>query len=429
MKKFLQALRGKSLTVIENCICLTLVLVMCVLSFGTIFTVSFDLDDETRANINEVLTEVAGSSEEPIVIKEKIDVNFAFLLKSAKLIPDIVESASSTLDSVANGEAPTTDPNDTSKISQDLVDFVVFLFAILASINSFWLVGVCNLLLLSLVITLPLIVLFSAFFALLGFLFNLKNPGKASHKISKAFHRILNIFPLLLLILVFLPDVKFGGAVYGILALCLVGIGIGLLVSRIKPYDGDDFKYINLLQATSALSLVGYVLFFVNIVKSKLFNSVFAAVSGRAVTELASSVATGSGEVDTVPLVMAVVLVYAAYSVIKSMTRLVTRFACMSKSKSPTHVFKALLGLLVAVIPIVMMSGDINLTLTSAQKGNFAAMIVGLVLMLAAEIALYVLPNKLCPNCTAERRREIVTGSYVHESQLQSAPAAESDTI
>ncbi len=430
MNAITKALRGKSLTVIQNLVCVVLIVIMCLLSFGTIFTVSFPMNAEVKDAVEDTLSNIAGDGQtQSYEIKEEIDVNLSFLIKSVSSIGKVVKSVTSAVNELQGAAESGTMPEESpiqkeDILNQDLIDFVVFIFAIMASFRTFWLVGLCNILLIALVVILPVACIISAIGALLGFLGNTDDPGRASHKISKGFHRIINVFPMLLLILVFLPDVKFGGAVYGILALCLVGLGVGVLVSRVKKYEGDDFKYLNILQIGSVVSLIGYILFFVNIVGSKLFNAVFEMLGGHAVNELTAAATGAKKEVDFMPVMLTLILLAVSYFVIKSLTRIVTRIACMSKSKSPTHILSAVIALAVFIIPVMMMNSEPALELAKDQKGNFAAMVVGIFIMLAAEIALTVLPKKLCPACSATRQQEIVTGSYIYGAD-QTADAAD----
>ena len=416
----MKTLRGKSLTVVQNLICATLIIVICLMSFGTIFTVSLNLNDEFKTQVTSTLSDLGSVAGSSIEIKDSIDVDFAFIVKSARVIFKVVKAASSTMNQMqqaASGESSTatsTEPIEfTEDMSQTMIDLVVFMLAILTSFKAHWLVGLCNIFLIAIAIALPITAILSTIKAVFALITNTDDPGKASHKISKAFYKILALFPMLLLALVFLPDVKFGGAVYGILVLCAIGLGVNLLVSRMKKYEGDDFKYLNLLQITSLVSVVGYVLFLVNIVKSELLNSVFSMLAGHAVNELVSVATSQKAEVDFVPFILTLILIATIYFVVNSLTKIVTRIACMSKTKSPASIYDGIVGLATVVIPFYMMN-SMGLTLSDAQKGSFYLCVVGVVILLAVEIFLSVAPQKLCPNCDETRRQEIATGAYVY---------------
>ena len=55
MKKLAQLLPGKTLTMIQALACLLLVVIICCVSFGTIFTVSVEVDSDMKNTIYDVL--------------------------------------------------------------------------------------------------------------------------------------------------------------------------------------------------------------------------------------------------------------------------------------------------------------------------------------------------------------------------------------
>ena len=108
------------------------------------------------------------------------------------------------------------------------------------------------------------------------------------------------------------------------------------------------------------------------------------------------------------------------------MSKIVTRLACMSKSKSSTHIAVTVIGLLAVIAPFILMNTDFNLTLADSEMTAFVLAAIGIVLMLAAEITLKILSDKLCPTVSSKRRKEIVTGSYIYEeATAEEAPVEE----
>jgi hypothetical protein len=286
------------------------------------------------------------------------------------------------------------------------------------------LLGICNLLLLIMAVTVPLTAIISALRAIFGLLFNLKDMGNAFHKISRAFFSLISIFPLIFLVMIVVPEVQLGGATYGIMALCGVGILVNLAASRLKYYDKEDFKYINILQGTMLVGIIGYVLYLFNIMKSKVIEAVYSSVGADTLDQAEDLISGAESEFNVLPLIFGILLIILIFAAVDNLTKLLTRFACMCKSHSDHNIRGAITCILTAVLPFVMMQMDIGFEIGEAEMTPFIISVVGLALMAVAEIALLALPSSICPAVTAVRRQEIVTGAYIYVDPAETADEA-----
>ncbi|MBQ8174748.1 MAG: hypothetical protein IJ009_05035 [Clostridia bacterium] len=429
MKDLSSVLPAKKITLIQTVVCFALILVICFMSFGTIFSLSYDFDADMLDMICEAFYEIFGDEANDVIetIREnehvQIDVSLPFLMDSASSITDIV-------DAIANAaEGGATDPETAigdiadKLASPDFVNFVIFIILLVMSFTSNALVGFCNLLLLIMVIAVPLTAIISAIRAVFGLLLNLKDIGNAFHKISRAFFSIISIFPLVFLVMIVVPKVQLGGATYGIIALCAVGILLNLVASRLKHYESEDFKYINILQLSMLGGLVGYVLYLFNIMKSEIINAVYSAVGADALDQAGDLISGAEKEFDFLPLILSFVLIILIFAAVDNLTKIITRFACMGKSHSDLNIRGAVTSLLTAILPFVMMALDIGFEIGEEQMPAFIISVVGLAIMAAAEIVLAVLPQQICPTVTAVRRQEIVTGAYIYVDPAEAAAA------
>ncbi len=434
MKDLSSILPAKRITLIQTLLCFALIMVILFMSFGTIFSLSYDFDPEMLDMVCEAFYELFGDDANDVIntIKEnqhvQIDVSLPFLAGSVSSISDIIDALKETAEGAASGSVDTRNLADKLS-SPDFVNFVIFIILLIMSFTSNVLVGICNLLLLVMVITVPLTAIISALRALFGLLFNLKDMGNAFHKISRAFFSIISIFPLVFLVMIVVPEVQLGGATYGIMALCGVGILFNLVASRLKHYEKEDFKYINILQFCMLGGLVGYVLYLFNIMKSAIIDAVYAAVGSNAMDQAGDLISGAEKEFDFLPLIFGVLLIILIFASVDNLTKIVTRFACMGKSHSDLNIRGAVTCLLTAILPFVMSAMDIGFEISEAGMSAFIISVVGLALMAAAEIVLAVLPQSVCPSVTAVRRHEIVTGAYIYvdpaEAEESAAVAAE----
>ncbi|MBQ9086885.1 MAG: hypothetical protein IJY47_06825 [Clostridia bacterium] len=453
-KALAKILSGKMLTLIQNIVCVVLIVVMALASFGTIFSMDVDIDSETKASVVDLLNDMK-SGDEKIEIPDKIDVSLPFVIRSFGSLADVISAAVDSVketqenvnklnnaENLEDAEEALNDLEDSKNkskdkdlLSQDLVNFIVFFFALIASFKTHWMVGLCNLLLMFLVFILPLVCVIAAIRALIAIITKRNDPGKAFHKIAKALGSIISVFPLLLVVMVMVPQVQFGGAVTGILGMCVAALIVNLVVSRLKYYDKADFTYLNTVQIVSVGSLVAYLIFFTNIIKSDIMNVLFKRLGSYAVKEgaeaIGSAITKTENEPDFLPVLITVLFVILTIVVIKYLSQIVTRIACMSKSKSDSHIVTGVIALITAILPFVLMNHEeFKLELVGDTKNAYTAAVVGLVLLFALEIVMMILSKTLCAASGAERRREIVTGAYIYdgsdeETVAEEAPAEE----
>lgn len=428
MKDLSSILPAKRITLIQTLVCFALIMVILFMSFGTIFSLSFD--PEMLDMVCEAFYELFGDDANDIIntIKEnqhvQIDVSLPFLANSVSSISDIIDALTETAEGAVSGSDVDMSNLADKLTSPDFVNFVIFIILLIMSFTGNVLVGICNLLLLIMVITVPLTAIISALRAVFGLLFNLKDMGNAFHKISRAFFSLISIFPLVFLVMIVVPEVQLGGATYGIMALCGVGILLNLVASRFKHYEKEDFKYINILQFCMLGGLVGYVLYLFNIMKSEIIDAVYAAVGSNAMDQAGDLISGAEKEFDFLPLIFGVLLIILIFAAVDNLTKIITRFACMGKSHSDLNIRGAVTCLLTAILPFVMSAMDIGFEISEAGMSAFIISVVGLALMAAAEIVLAVLPQSVCPTVTAVRRQEIVTGAYIYVDPAEAAAAA-----
>ena len=458
-KALAKTLSGKKLTLIQNIICVVLIVVMAFASFGTIFTVKTDLDANTLKSVNDLLSNMK-VKDATIEIPEEIDVSLPFMIRSIGSLADVMKAAigaaKDTMDNMndlknaedeeAAEEALKGMEDAKNKFEEmdvkPLVEFAVFFFAIFTTFKTHWMVGLCNLLLLFLVFILPLVCIIAAIRALIAIFSKKNDPGQAFHKIAKALGSIIAVFPLLLVVMAMVPEVAFGGAVTSILTMCIIALVVNLVVSRLKYYDKADFTYLNTVQAVSAGSLIAYLVFFTNLIKSGFIKTLFERLGKYTVKEAGNAAVNAitknetAAKPDFVPVLLTLVFVVLTIIVINYLSKIVTRIACMSKSKSDAHLATGIVAAITAVLPFVLMGLEkFKLQVAEKDKSTLTVAVVGLFLILACEIVMMVLSKTLCSATPVERRREIVTGAYIYveaeeevvaeEAVAEEAPAEE----
>lgn len=449
--KFLEKfISPKKLTVIHTLVCFALIIVMFFLSFGTIFTLDVGKGGEVIGDITDAIEELeeeAGEEFPDIEVPTEINVSFPFILKSAiggiKVVPVLVDSVKEMAEKVEDAEntlnedalAESAMENGVEKtaeeasekvedvedaglkivelINQDLINLICLIIAVINAFTTNFIVGVCYALILVVVIMVPISCIFNAILCIVSIIKNRQDPGKAFHRVGKSFSAIISKFPLILIVKALVPEVQLGGAIIAMFVTIVIGLIISFLASRLKGYEKAELKYLNVLQICSAVSLVAFLVFFFNMAKTHMLDAFFNKSGSYLMDQVGSLVE--NQKVDFLPLLLIYLFVFVLIMICNYLVDIVTRIACMSSSKSDTHIFKTAAGLALVVIPFVLMNTDFKLELGEAEMSSFYVYGVGLILMLVVEIVLKVLSHTVDADISAERRKEIVTGEYVHE--------------
>ena len=470
-KSISKVLPGKLLTIIQSIVCLVLILVICAMSFLPIFTLKVDMPDGVKTKVEEIMDELGNDD---LKIPETIDVSLPFIVKSVvstfSILDDVMEILSDVYDIQDSAEKLQEDADNMqnaadsmdsdiqnaednkeelekkeeelnqsadelqgaidntkdklhSVLDQDILNLIVLFVALFYVFTSNILLGFCNVLLFSMVFIIPITTVLSSIRAIIGFFTKLKDPGRGFHKVAKAFSALFAIFPLIFVVMILVPEIQFAGTVFVMLALCCVGLGISLIASRLKYYEKPEFRYINVLQIVSLCSLGAFLTFFFAMTKS----SVVAEMFGHYGDYLLSA---GGWKSALLPLILMIVFVVVLILMFGYMTNVVTRLACMSKSKSDNHIVTLSVGLLAIIIPIILMKTNFALAFSAETMKMYIISSVGIGLMFACEIVMAVLGKTLCANAGREHRADIVTGAYIYvESSESSEEAVEEKAV
>ena len=395
MKTLEKIFSPKLVSILQTVLCFLLMIVLLWASLGTVFDLEVNLNENMISFIDKIFS---SASEEKVVIPEKIEVSLPFILKSiGGAIGFIVSMVASlfgkTFEALGN-------------VSQGAVDLICLIAAVISALQTNLVLGACYAFILYTVFAIPISCVINLFICLISILKNITNPGKAFHRIGKSFAKITHKLPLILLIVALVPDVKLGKGVVGIFAACLGGILISLIASRLKVYEKAELKYINLLQIFSLAAVGAFGVFYMNIGKANLIPSFIKGAADY-----------GTAEVRNAFIELAFLALYVTALVIffDYLTKSLTRLACMSSSKSDTHLFTVIVGLVVAVLPFVVNYMGFGISLSDEQLSAHIVCTVAIGIIFVLEIVFKILSTVLCRDVKSSQKKAIVTGAYIHE--------------
>lgn len=468
----------KVLTLIQNLICLAVIVGVVALSFGTIFTATVgDTASDKYANIIHTLDSEADVPEMP----KTVDVSLPYIVKSVGSLGTVIKGTASSLKSVANDAKDLNNTandinqstsntesinsvedienamqakdelqnnvNDmqnsveninksTSEIAKSLKneDFVklVALFAIIGeAFSQSLLLGIVYVILIILAVFIPVYAAIRALIALISFFIHLAKPQKAFSSISKAYTAVLALFPVLWLLKIIAPAIEFSTGVTTIVALLVVGIAVNLIASRLKSYTPVQFKYVNTLQLVSVAAIAGYFLFMVNLSKTNIFEHIWDILPGYI---------DNSGIQNAIlPILIILVMIGFLFTACKCIATTACRLACMiptpktatgseTKFARDSHIFAAIVPLITVAAPVVLMVTDFKLDLGDDMNA-FILFAAGAVIMFVSELLMMILKKTVCHGLTPIDAHAVLTGCPTGDEYFASLKAEKPTAI
>ena len=395
MKTLEKIFRPKLVSILQTVLCFLLMIVLLWASLGTVFELDVNLNEKTTSMLDKIFS---AASEEEFAIPEKVEVSLPFILRSIGGAIGFIVSMVAWLFGMSIEAF--------GNMSQGAVDLICLIAAVISALQTNLVLGVCYAFILYIVFAIPISCVINLFICLISIFKNITNPGKAFHRIGKSFAKITHKLPLVLLIVALVPDVKLGKGVIGIFAACLGGLVISLGASRLKVYEKAAFKYINLLQCFSLASVAAFAVFYMNIGKANMI---------PAFVDAATSAGTGQARSILMDIAFLALYVVALVIFFNYMSKSLTRLACMSSSKSDTHLFTAIVGLVVAALPFVVNYMGFGISLSDEQFSAHIVCTVAIGVIFVLELVFMILSAVLCRDVKAAERKAIVTGAYIHE--------------
>ncbi len=297
--------------------------------------------------------------------------------------------------------------------------------------------------LLVMTIVFPIVLIVLAIISLVVALTNLKTPEKAAPKLSSKLTGLLTMLFMVLLFQCAIPQISYGGGALGMLIVTIISIVLNSVAVRLPAYRKEDMKFANIVQGISLVGIVGFVLFFFNLIKTGILSMFlkgpfFTFINGyNDIQDTALGMDIESNYIiDVILMVLYVAFAVTAITYIAKVTR---RFSLSAKNHSHLLAYP-ILALPVFVLPtVIMASKNLNMTvngtdyivpqsslaLTDDQSTALTLALVGIIVMLLAEVAYIVLPKVLCKDMTADDKLLVLSGKAPDPNAIVEAPADE----
>lgn len=322
-------------------------------------------------------------------------------------------------------------------IFSDAFDSDVSSDAILPMIFTMMVSSISLLYVIVMILVLPIILLIKAIIALVQALVNLKHPEEATSKVGSKLTGLLSIMFMIMLFQCALPQVTYGWGAIALLSIITVSIVMNTIAVRLPAYRKQDFMYANLVQGISLVGIVGFLVFFFNLIKTGILSSFlkgpllpfiqgFYNIPSEAETDFMT---------DVILMIVYVVFAFIAINYISGAT---SRFSLSSKGGASFIAFP-ILSLPLFILPtIIKSSQNLNViiegetvieasSLYLSEEGETALtlVLVGIIIMFLAELAYLIVPKIVCKDMTKEDKELVRAGKAPDPAAIAAAPAEE----
>lgn len=436
---------------------LLLILLALIFSFTSIITLK---TFENASDISEMISEVVPGAD--LEIPEEIEVSAPKLVGSISLIAKVVGV------SIDAANPPTTpeEAEDQAKAREELdayleseegkEDITTAIALAVTVMNTFdfegndgilamvlnvfiSLVGFLGVLILVFVIPIMLIVKFIQ--ALITCLKNMKTPENGSAAVGNKLSDMVSMPLVLMLFQCVVPGMSYASGIVTICILSIISVVLNFVVSRLREYPAKQFRYLNILQLPAFVGIIGFLVFFFNLINTGIFKSftsgTFAAyMTSSLAIDAAGGTPNNSYIVDAILMLVYLVIVLSCTTYLDKATR---RFSCTVKADKPNGLIglfmkgkakdnglvTAIISLAIFIIPTVV-SGMKHyyldptstadegvasfLILTPDQESALTGALIGIIIMIIADISVLVLKKIFCKDLTEDEATELMMG-------------------
>ncbi len=356
-----------------------------------------------------------------------------------------------TMDTDADANADTETESTIGSIANGLLSYGILIY--LLGITLIW----------------PIVLIITAIITLIKAISAWKKGENVATKFGAGLIGAFGTVVTVSLLMAFVPHMVLGSGMIVILVLSIISIVVNVAISRLRAYNELDFKYVNIVQGTALLKLIGFVVFFTNVLKTGFLRSFVDSMSAYIETalmqitdinqaiDLAKSFGAKDIEyasmsfgyvIDMVLIFLAATFALGVCVAVAKSTASQLGLVAKKKVAMPGSLSNGILALVVCILPIVAskLENKIYYTLEDGKvvkesfgsifsisddgKSALVGMFIGAALILAADIAFIITKKTFCSGITKAQEDLILTGNapLVEEAVAEQAVAEEAAT-
>lgn len=292
----------------------------------------------------------------------------------------------------------------------------------------------------------PIYYVIAFLIVLINVLKNLQNPEEATAKVSGRLPKTIIVPIFIMLYACVTKTLSPGSGVKTLFVLVLLNSILNLVATRMHAWDKKTIKFANIVQGASLVSILGYIIYLFNIVKTGVFrtlitNNGFLIATGKAAVNKVASAYSGTSTtvVEKQTFASDLILVLIAIGIVLFSSRYlatVLRRATLSlkKDDKPQQIIFAVILMFSAILPMVVKTFLHDTTqspavsyldgMTAEQNSALTGALVGLVIILLSEVALIILQKVFCEDISKEEMGNVLTNTATTaEERVEKAKA------
>ena len=448
-----------------------LLAVLCVLfSFTPLFTLkTIDNAEDIESSINEML----GDTGVEIEIPEEIGISSVKLIKSISLIIDVISLAKDTVDSAVQDGVDSENVNKKAEElqarleSEEGKDILLTAFAVanvvmsvtennaeegssgIGYILTIAFTIIALLYVLGFTLLFPFIFAIGTLVTLIKVLIKMKNPLDSAPVAAKQLNGLILLPLLAILFQCVIPGIDFGSGTVAIFIIACISTAINVAISRTRNYPEDKNIFSLIVQGGALVGAVGFAVYFFNIIKTGILNTFLRGEWGNYVAEVvaAKKLADRLHEpldvsyafvIDAVLILLYISFVMGSIGYFAGCVQRLTLNGTKGKygTDAPAHFIPMTVALTAgAIMPLVVSKMEnlynnfvdkadgarSSLTFNDDTKSALTAALVGLGIMLAAEIAIAVCTGKFCKGLSRDAKQDVLMGKTTDDEPAEKA--------
>ena len=414
-----------------------------------------DIKDDIKEDIKDEVKSEANTNLDSLGLDKlstEVEITVPKLISGAIFLGDFIsELSKEDADISAWLDEALDDEKNQENLTTAIATLTLFTDAFNTNGNAWALVFnllitfICVLYIFVTMLILPIALLIIGIISLVHAIKNKETPEEATAKVASKLPGLLNLILALLLFQCAIPQISYAWGAVALLVITVISIVMNTVVVRLPAYREKDMKYANITQGISLVGIIGFIIFFVNFIKTGVLSAFlkgpffafmkkynksvdFYKQSGISEAEISSNYLT-----DAILMLCYAML---AIMVIAYISGAANRFALSSK-KGSTLLAYPILTLPLYIIPKVIMSSknlnivvegetimeEASIKLSESGESALTLVLVGIIIMILAEIAFIVVPKLLCKDMTKEDMQLVLAGNAPDPNEATSKKA------
>ena len=353
------------------------------------------------SGIGQMVDKLGGSGS--MNIPEKVDISAIKILGAVRVVGSLLKDSSDgknqdLMDTKAGQETAVIAAAIATTVVKSL-DFENGIVSALINI-LITLIALIYVLIFVFVIPIKLVIMFVK--ALVPALANTKTPELGAAKVGNKLPKMLSIPFTMMIFQSFIPGMTYGWGLIAITVIIILSVLFCTVLTRLRTYEPKKFRYLNILQGTSLVAIIGFLVFFFSILKVHVLNNFLVGPFVLQVAALAAGGSSGNSAY-IIDFVLIFAFAIAFLSAVKYLSSAANRLSCtvshkkVAEKKADSNLWGAI-GLFLAYLAPKLVSGWNHyagkysfLTLNDDEKSALTVALIGIIIMIAAEVALIVL--------------------------------------